>query len=94
LVQGGDYEAAAWDDQDGDGKKTWEEFVSGTTPTNKASVFLATISKGGASLEIGWTPDLGPLRSYTVEGKTRLSEAEWAPTNAASRFFRVKVQMP
>lgn len=94
LVQGGDYDGAAWGDQDGDGKKTWEEYVTGTSPTNAASVFLATIGKGGPSLVIGWTPDLGPQRVYTVEGKAGLSEAEWAETNAASRFFRVKVQMP
>ncbi len=94
LVEGGDYNAAAWSDQDGDGKKTWEEFVMGTIPTNKESVLLATISKGASSLVIGWTPDLSPLRVYTVKGKTNLSDVEWAPTNSASRFFRVTVEMP
>jgi hypothetical protein len=34
------------------------------------------------------------MRVYTVEGKPSLSEAEWGPTNAASRFFRVKVRLP
>ena len=33
-------------------------------------------------------------RTYTVEGKEKLTDGEWAPTNSASRFFRVKVTMP
>ena len=32
-------------------------------------------------------------RVYTVEGKANLTDS-WAPTNSASRFFRVKVSMP
>ncbi len=47
---------------------------------------------------IGWEPDLNEggtkhERVYTVEGKANLTDS-WAPTNAASRFFRVKVSMP
>jgi hypothetical protein len=94
LVQGGDYNAAAWADQDKDGKTTWEEYVSGTSPTNAASVFLATIVPEGTRLVVGWTPDLSPARVYTVEGKSGPADSVWSPTNAASRFFRVKVQMP
>jgi len=94
LVQNGDYEAAAWGDQDSDNKKTWEEYVTGTQPLNPASVFIATIQLGGASPLIGWMPDLTPQRVYTVEGKERLVDIEWTPTNNASRFFRVKVSMP
>ena len=94
LVQEGHYDDAAFADQDHDGKKTWEEYVAGTVPTNSASVFLATITSGAPGLEIGWTPDLAPARVYTVEGKSALTDPEWGPTNAASRFFRVKVQLP
>jgi hypothetical protein len=94
LVQDGDYEAAAWGDQDSDNKKTWEEYVTGTQPLDPASVFVATIQLGGASPLIGWMPDLTPQRVYTVEGKERLVDIEWTPTNNASRFFRVKVSMP
>ncbi len=48
---------------------------------------------------IGWNPDLNEdgtkhERVYTVEGKGNLTDKSWAPTNSASRFFRVKVSMP
>ena len=48
---------------------------------------------------IGWMPDLNEggtkhERVYTVEGRESLTEGSWGPTNAASRFFRVKVSMP
>jgi hypothetical protein len=33
-------------------------------------------------------------RVYTVEGRESLTDGDWVPTNAASRFFRVKVSMP
>jgi hypothetical protein len=89
-----DYENAALSDQDGDGRATWEEYVGGTHPTDPASVFTALIFKNEATLEIGWTPDLTPARTYTVEGKADLSDASWGPTNSATRFFRVKVSMP
>ena len=47
---------------------------------------------------IGWEPDLNEggtkhERVYTVEGKANLRDS-WAPTNSASRFFRVKVGKP
>ena len=41
---------------------------------------------------IGWEPDLRPERQYQVEGKETL-DGDWAPTNSASRFFRVKVML-
>ena len=33
-------------------------------------------------------------RVYTVEGRESLTTDSWGPTNANSRFFRVKVAMP
>ena len=33
-------------------------------------------------------------RVYTGEGRERLTDGDWGPTNAASNFFRVKVEMP
>jgi uncharacterized repeat protein (TIGR02543 family) len=95
LVAGGDYEAAALADTDGDGHAAWQEYVAGTDPTNRASVFTAAIAVSNGAPFVTWTPDLGAERLYTVEGKARLTDAAWAsPTNAASRFFRVKVGMP
>ncbi|MDD4622199.1 MAG: hypothetical protein PHG71_03085, partial [Kiritimatiellae bacterium] len=91
---GGDYDAAALDDQDGDGRKTWEEYVAGTSPIDPTSVLLTTIQTDGASIVVGWTPDLTPQRDYEVEGKEYLTDPDWAPTNGATRFFRVRVSMP
>ena len=63
-------------------------------------VFRAVISIGadGESV-VGWEPDLNEggtkqVRVYTVEGRESLTDGDWGPTNAASRFFRVKVSMP
>lgn len=95
LVSGGNYEAAALADSDGDGHLTWQEYVAGTIPTNRTSVFKAGLSVSNGVRRVTWTPNLGGTRTYTVEGKAALGEASWsATTNAASRFFRVKVSMP
>ena len=94
LSAGSDYEAAALADQDNDGVPTWQEYVAGTVPTNRVSALQATITKAGSEFVIGWAPDLRPARLYAVEGKATLPDAEWSTTNAASRFFRVKVWMP
>jgi hypothetical protein len=90
LVSQGDFEAAAGGDADGDGMKTWAEYVAGSDPTNAASVFLTTID---AQRNIHWSPDLGD-RLYTVEGKASLTEPEWRTPDAACRFFRVRVELP
>lgn len=33
-------------------------------------------------------------RVYTVEGLESLTEGSWGPSNSASRFFRVSIEMP
>jgi len=92
LVTGGDYEAAALADTDGDGYAAWQEYVAGTVPTNANSIFLAFIAFSNNAPVITWSPDLGTTRVYTVEGKSSLADASWlVPTNAASRFFRIDV---
>ena len=90
----GDYEAAAWLDLDGDGHKTWEEYVAGTVPTNCESVFKTLITVSNGVPLVTWNPDLGAARVYTVEGISRLTDGVWGTTNASSLFFRAKVQMP
>lgn len=89
-----DFELAAQADADRDNKLTWEEFVAGTVPTNGESVFRALIDVSNGVSRIAWTPDLGAARVYAVEGKASLDAGAWAPTNAASRFFRVRVSLP
>ena len=77
----------------------YECYVAGLAPTNATDVFRAVISmEDGASI-VGWEPDLNEggtkqERVYTVVGRESLTDGNWGPTNAASRFFRVKVSMP
>lgn len=94
LVAGGNHNVAALIDLDMDGLLSWQEYVAGTDPTNKTSVFMAQISVSNGLPWVTWAPDLGVARVYTVVGKTNLADTAWGPTNAASRFFRVKVDMP
>ncbi len=100
LVSGGDYEAAAHASAANGLNKVWECYVAGLNPTNETAAFrtVISISADGAPV-IGWNPDLNEggtkfERVYTVEGRESLTDSTWAPTNSASRFFRVKVDMP
>lgn len=77
----------------------WECFVAGLNPTNATDVFRAVISFDGGRPVVSWEPDLNEggtkhERVYRVLGKEKLTDGEWAPTNSASRFFRVNVTMP
>jgi len=94
AAAGGDYEAAALADFDGDGHATWKELVSGSDPEDGTSVLRASIRFEGESLRISWQPDLGEERTYAIEGKGALDDLSWGPTNSATRFFRVRVQLP
>lgn len=89
LVKNGDFETAAWGDPDRDGMATWAEYVTGTDPTNAVSAFRAMIDAG---MNIHWWPDLTPDCAYTVEGTADLRASAWGPTNASSRFFRVRAE--
>ena len=78
--------------------KVWECYVAGISPTNEAARFEARIDVSNGVPVVTWTPDLNEggtkaERVYTVEGQERLGDG-WGPTNAASRFFRVKVELP
>lgn len=88
------YESTALKDQDGDGLLTWQEYVAGSDPTNRESVLRTLLGLSNGIPQVTWTPDLGAARVYTVEGKTNLMDTAWGPTNDASRFFRVRVDMP
>ena len=84
----------------GDGRalQVWQDYVAGTDPTNAASMFTAGIEIRDGIPQVTWSPNLntnGVVRSYTVWGKTNLTDAAWhSPTNAADRFFKVSVEMP
>ena len=73
-------------------------YVAGTDPRNPVDIFHAMIVMSNDVPIVTWTPYLnsnGEVRVYTVLGKTNLTDAAWmCPTNAAHRFFKVKVEMP
>ena len=66
-------------------------------PTDEVVAFRTIISFIDAKPQISWTPRLmaeeEAKRTYTVEGRESMAEGSWGPTNAASRFFKVKVEM-
>ncbi|MDD2600409.1 MAG: InlB B-repeat-containing protein [Kiritimatiellae bacterium] len=75
-------------------RPVWESYVAGLNPTNPLSQFIANIRVSNDIRLILWPPDIYPDRIYTVWGKTNLADTVWGPTNADSRFFKVKVEMP
>jgi hypothetical protein len=83
---------------DGEPMAVWQDYVAGTDPTNPNDLLRAVIAMSNDVPIVTWTPNLntnGEVRVYTVLGKTNLTDAAWVcPTNAAHRFFRVKVEMP
>ena len=92
------YESAALATAANGRDKVWECYVAGISPTDAAARFEARIEMVGGVPVVTWTPDLNEggtkaERVYTVEGQERLGDG-WGPTNAASRFFRVKVELP
>ncbi len=94
AAHGGDYEATANATVANGVDKIWECYVTGVNPTNATERFQATIKIGAdGNPAVSWKPDLGNERTYTVEGKTNLTD-DWAPATSASRFFRVKVELP
>ncbi len=72
LVTGGDYEAADVSDTDGDGLAAWEEYVSGTVPTDAASVLqITSASNTAGGMVFTWQSVEG--KSYSIVTNTSLS---------------------
>ena len=70
-----------------------DSYVAGLTPTNSNSKLLASIHMVNDKAIITWTPNI-ESRIYTIYGKTNLADrALHSPTNEASRFFKVGVEM-
>lgn len=73
----------------------WEDFVAGTCPTNLTDRFRTFLNCQAGIPTLGWEPNLGGARQYTVWGKEHLDDIAWASsTNAATRFFKVSVALP
>ena len=75
----------------------WHDYIAGTDPNNPADVFKVTaIAITNGTIYLSWSPDLrsAPLpREYQFLGKEKLTDPTWAPTNSATRFFRVDVHL-
>lgn len=70
-----------------------DSYIAGLTPTNSNSRLLADIQMVNNATVITWEPNLD-TRVYTIYGKTNLTDRAWhSPTNEASRFFKVGVEM-
>jgi uncharacterized repeat protein (TIGR02543 family) len=94
ALYGGDYNLAA-NAMGANGCTVWESYVAGLNPTDPLDRLLSSIAITNGALYITWTPDLGLSRKYTILGKTHLSDAAWhSPTNPASMFYKVNVEMP
>lgn len=99
AANGRDYAAAANATAANGVNKVWECYVAGLDPADTNSMFRAIISWRDGMPVIDWEPDLNDGgtkqdRVYIVEGRENLTSGSWGPTNATSRFFRVKVALP
>ena len=76
----------------------WQDYVAGTDPTDEDDRFTANISFENGEMKITWDPDLNEdgqqRRVYTIKGAAELTDEFTAPTNSASRFFKVEVYLP
>ena len=92
------YEAAATADAANNAYTVADCYVAGLDPSDPSATFTADIAFTNGAPVVSWTPDLNEEgakseRSYEVEGRATMTN-EWGATNAASRFFRVKVGLP
>ena len=98
AANGGDYAAAAKAEA-ANGMRVWECYLAGLSTTDAAAEFkVKSMAFVDGKVVVTWDPDLNEgdtkkERSYVVEGAETLGGA-WGATNAASRFFRVKVALP
>ncbi|MGN0826487.1 MAG: choice-of-anchor Q domain-containing protein, partial [Kiritimatiellia bacterium] len=90
----GDLETLDLEDRDGDGFPTYEEYIAGTDPTDPDSFLRATIRFDGNTCIIEPAHELPPDRIVEILGAPTLSAPFTAPTNAASRFFKIQLSLP
>ena len=72
--------------------------MAGTDPTDEDDHFTANIAVTNDQVFISWSPNLNEdghqNRTYTIKGAAELTGEFVAPTNSASRFFKVEVSLP
>ncbi len=84
-----------WEDLAANGQTYHICYVAGLDPADPDSSLFASIAMQDASPVITWEPDLGAARTYTVEGKSAMTNAVWEdPTNSTHHFFRVNAALP
>lgn len=91
LAPRGDYDRAAAGIAAND-RSVWECYVAGLDPEDPDADFRAGLVVSNGVPVVTFDPDLGDARVYVVEGKENLTDP-WGPTNANTRFFRVKVEL-
>src|SRR5207249_1367091 len=104
------FDAAALADQDGEGLATWQEYYSGTDPTNSASVWRIALTQQGGTNHLFW-PSISN-RLYSVTWSTN-PLGPWSPlatalfptppqnnfddpvrTGVSEVYYRVSVRLP
>lgn len=90
---GGDYEAAAMALASNGVSKVWECYLQGVDPEDGNDRFQLLSKVEGREISMWWEPDLGAERKYAVEGVENMGDA-WGETNAGTRFYRARVEMP
>ena len=84
-----------WEDLAANGQTYHVCYVAGLDPTDPDSALFASIAMQDAAPVVTWKPDLGAARTYTVEGKSAMTNAVWEdPTNSTHHFFRVNAALP
>ena len=77
AAAGGDAEAAVRNGTAANGRKVWECYVAGISPTNETAKFTAAIEMVDGVPQITWSPNLntnGIERTYSIWGKTNLTD--------------------
>jgi len=92
------FDIAALSDQDGDGMFTWEEYISGTHPTDPASVFSLNITSSNGqdlvSLPTAATTaqNEGLKRYYSIESRPNLTIPGLWQSIPAGRTFKAWIR--
>ena len=80
-----------------------DEYISGVSPLDPNSQFIANITMENGKPKVTPNPDLGDKRRYTIYGKKDLSSqsVDWADMSTVPelekseyRFFKVDVSLP
>jgi hypothetical protein len=82
------FEAADLADQDGDSVPTWQEYLAGTDPTDRTSVFrIISAIMQEPNLELIWygTTNSGVMTDFVILRATNLISAPWIPISTNSR---------